>query len=80
MPPTLPQPMREAVRLERVEALEVEHRLDEAVAGRVAVGDGEDVGAEGGSPIAGSAASASQKVWPMRSAESVGCPSRAATR
>ena len=32
------------------------------------------------SPMAGSAASASQKVWPMRSAESVGWPSRAATR
>src|SRR5215203_5950208 len=30
--------------------------------------------------MAGSAAIASQKVWPMRSAESVGWPSRAATR
>ena len=39
--------MREAVRLDGVEALEVEHRLDEAGAGRVAVGDGEEVGAEG---------------------------------
>ena len=40
--------MRQPVRLDGVEALEIEHRLDAARgAGRVAVDDGRDVGAEG---------------------------------
>ena len=39
--------MGKAVRLDRVEALEVEHRLEEAGAGRIAVRDRDEVGAEG---------------------------------
>ncbi len=39
--------MRQAVSLERLEAFEIEQRLDHAPAGRVAVGDRHDVGAEG---------------------------------
>jgi len=41
-----PEPMRQPVRLQRVEALEVEERLDETLAGRVAVEHGGKVGLE----------------------------------
>lgn len=37
--------MRQPVALERVEALEIEHRLQHAVAGRIAVEHGRHVGA-----------------------------------
>ena len=47
MAPGLTQPMGETVRLEGVKALEIEHRLEEARAGGIAVGDGGDVGPEG---------------------------------
>ena len=45
-PALLQQLVREAVRDERVEALEVEQRLDVAAAGRIAVVDGGEIGAE----------------------------------
>ena len=38
--------MRQAVRLDGVEALEEQHRLDETLAGRVAIDDGDEVDAE----------------------------------
>ena len=41
-----PQPVRQPVRLDGVEALEIEHRLDEAVGRRIAVEGRDDVGAE----------------------------------
>jgi hypothetical protein len=44
--PVVPEPMGEPVRLDGVEALEVEHGLDQPRAGRIAVGHGGDVGAE----------------------------------
>jgi hypothetical protein len=44
LPPRGPQAVGEAVGLDGVEALEVEHRLHEPGAGGVSVGDGEDVG------------------------------------
>ena len=47
VPALPPQPVGQAVRLDGVEALEVEDRLDIAVAGGVAVVDGRDVGAHG---------------------------------
>ncbi len=45
--PLVPQPVREAMRLDGVEALEIEQRIDEAVRRRVAVDGGGDIGAEG---------------------------------
>ena len=42
----LPQAMREAMRLDRVEALEIKQRLDKARAGGIAVEDGHQIGAE----------------------------------
>ena len=42
-PPRVPQPVRQAVGLDGVEALEVEQRLDVALAGRIAVVDRGDV-------------------------------------
>src|SRR5262249_15608665 len=42
-----PQPVRQAMGLDGVEALEVEYRLEEAVGRRVAVEGGDDIGAEG---------------------------------
>jgi hypothetical protein len=44
-PPLVPQPVREPVRLDGVEALEIEHRHHEAVAGRIAVVIGLDIDA-----------------------------------
>ena len=42
----VPEPVRQPMRLDGVEALVVEHRLDEAVGGRIAVERRDDVGAE----------------------------------
>ena len=50
----VPKPMGEAMGLDGVEALEVEHRLDEARAGGIAVEDRDDVGAEGLGEVGGS--------------------------
>ena len=41
-----PEPVRQPMRLDGVEALVIEHRLDEAVGGRIAVDRRDDVGAE----------------------------------
>ena len=46
VPPLAIEPVRQAMRLNGVEALEIEQRLDHARAGRVAVIDGGDVDAE----------------------------------
>ncbi len=43
----VPQPVRQTVRLDGMEAFEEEHRLDVAVAGRVAIVDRRDVAAHG---------------------------------
>ena len=51
-----PQPMGQPVRLDGVEALEIQERLDEALAGRVAFVDGGDVGAHRGRRCPASAA------------------------
>ena len=45
-PSLVPQFMREAVRDQRMEALEIEQRLDQAIAGGVAIEDGVEVGPE----------------------------------
>ena len=41
------QPMRQAMRLDGVEAFVIEHRLDEAAGGRIAIDGGDDIGTEG---------------------------------
>ncbi len=43
----IPQSMRETMRLNGVETLEIKHRLDHAHAGRIAIDDGDEVGTEG---------------------------------
>ena len=45
-PPVVPQRVGEAVRRQRVEPFEVEQRVDVAVAGRIAVEHGGEIGAE----------------------------------
>lgn len=45
-PALVPEPMRQAVGLQGMEALEIEHRLDQPVAGRVTIEHGGDVGAK----------------------------------
>ena len=45
-PAGLPQPVRQTIGLQGLEALEVEQRLQHSEAGRVAVGDRDDVGAK----------------------------------
>ena len=45
MRPCVPQGVGQPVGLQGVEALEIEHRLDQPLAGRIAVGEGENVGA-----------------------------------
>src|SRR4029079_2617875 len=44
--PGMPQRMREAEGLQRVIALEIEQRIDQAPAGRIALGDRHQIGAE----------------------------------
>ena len=47
LPAGIPERMRQPVRLDRVKPLEIEHRLDQPRAGRIAVDHGGNVGAEG---------------------------------
>src|SRR6478736_678947 len=42
----LPQPVRKAICLKRHESLEEKEGLDHAAAGRIALGDGHDIGTE----------------------------------
>ena len=46
LPAALPQEVRQAVGLQRVEALEIEHGLDRARAGRIAIDHRADIGAD----------------------------------
>jgi 2-polyprenyl-6-methoxyphenol hydroxylase-like FAD-dependent oxidoreductase len=46
--PALPQEVREAMGLQRMEALEIEQGLDRAAASRIAVADRRNIGADGG--------------------------------
>ena len=45
-PPLVPEPVGQPVRLDGLEALEIEHRIDEPVTGRVALVDRDDVDAQ----------------------------------